>query len=55
MSRDASGTGANGDILSHVISVAHFLVGSTISKVVGDINIVHPKRKDPDNKKKLRL
>ena len=39
MSRDASGTGANGDILSHVISVAHFLVGSTISKVVGDINL----------------
>ena len=55
MSRDASGTGANGDILSHVISVAHFLVGSTISKVVGDINIVHPKRKDPANKKETKI
>ena len=54
MSRKASGTGANGDILSHVISVAHFLVGSTISKVVGDINIVHLKRKDPTNRKQTK-
>ena len=31
------------------------LVGSTISKVVGDINIVHPKRKDPANKKETKI
>ena len=51
MSRDQSGTGANGDVLCHVISVAHYLTGSTISKVVGDYAIVHKKRSDPDNAK----
>ena len=49
MSRDQSGTGANGDVLCHVISVAHFLTGSTISKVVGDYAIVHKERSDPAN------
>lgn len=49
MSRDQSGTGANGDVLCHVISVAHFLTGSTISKVVGDYAIVHKERTDPAN------
>ena len=51
MSRDQSGTGANGDVLCHVISVAHYLTGSTISKVVGDYAIVHKERSDPDNAK----
>ena len=50
MSRDQSGTGANGDVLSHVISVAHYLTGSTIKRVVGDIAIVHSDREDPQNK-----
>ena len=50
MSRAKSGTGANGDVLSHVISVAHYLTGSTIARVVGDIAIVHEKRDDPDKK-----
>ena len=50
MSRDQSGTGANGDVLSHVISVAHYLTGSTIKRVVGDIAIVHGERDDPQNK-----
>ncbi|HBP59361.1 MAG TPA: dehydrogenase, partial [Alphaproteobacteria bacterium] len=49
MSRDRSGTGANGDVLSHVISVGHYLTGSTIKRVVGDIAIVHSERDDPDN------
>ena len=49
MSRASSGTGANGDVLSHVISVAHYLTGSTISRVVGDISVVHENRQDPDN------
>jgi predicted dehydrogenase len=48
MSRDMSGTGANGDVLSHVISIAHYLTGSSISRVVGDIAIVHPERNDPN-------
>ena len=49
MSRERSGTGANGDVLSHVISVAHYLTGSTIRRVVGDIAIVHQERDDPQN------
>ena len=48
MSRDKSGTGANGDVLSHVISVAHYLTGSTIKRLSGDIAIVHPERDDPE-------
>ena len=48
MSRDMSGTGANGDVLSHVISVAHYLTGSAISSVVGDIAIVHSERDVPN-------
>ena len=49
MSREQSGTGANGDVLSHVISVAHFLTGSTISRVAGDYAIVREKRADAEN------
>ena len=49
MARASSGTGANGDVLSHVISVAHYLTGSTISKVVGDISVVHKDRRDPNH------
>ena len=48
MSRAQSGTGANGDVLSHVISVAHFLTGSVVSRVVGDYAIVHDQRADTD-------
>ena len=46
MSRAQSGTGSNGDVLSHVISVAHFLTNSSISRVVGDYAIVHEERAD---------
>ena len=49
MSRDKSGTGANGDVLSHVISIGHYLTGSTISRVVGDIAIIHSKRRDENS------
>ena len=49
MSRDKSGTGANGDVLSHVISIGHYLAGSTISKVVGDIAIIHSQRRDENS------
>ena len=55
MSKKDSGTGANGDILSHVISIAHFLTNSTISKVVADIQIVHKIRKDPKSKKNRKV
>ena len=49
MSRDKSGTGANGDVLSHVISIGHYLTGSTISRVVGDIAIIHSQRQDENS------
>ena len=54
MSRDKSGTGANGDVLSHVISVAHYLTGSTITRLSGDIAIVHPEREDPEATERQR-
>ncbi len=54
MSKKASGTGANGDILSHVISIAHFLTDSEISNVVGDISIIHKERVDPKDESKLK-
>ncbi|MGB1625910.1 MAG: Gfo/Idh/MocA family protein, partial [Candidatus Puniceispirillaceae bacterium] len=52
MSRDKSGTGANGDVLSHVISIGHYLTGSTISRVVGDIAIIHSQRRDENSPNK---
>ena len=55
MARATSGTGANGDVLSHVISVAHFLTGSEIRRVVGDIAIVHEQRTDPKTGKLERV
>jgi predicted dehydrogenase len=54
MSRASSGTGANGDVLSHVISIAHFLTGSEICRVVGDMAIVHPERRDPNSPDNLK-
>lgn len=54
MSRASSGTGANGDVLSHVISIAHFLTGSEICRVVGDMAIVHPERRDPNSPESLK-
>lgn len=49
MSREKSGAGVTGDVLSHVVSIAHFMTGSTISRVVGDISIVHSERSLPDS------
>ena len=54
MARASSGTGANGDVLSHVISVAHYLTGSTIARVVGDISVVHEDRRDPNDEGKTK-
>ncbi len=55
MSRSQSGTGANGDVLSHVISLAHFLTGSEIRRVVGDIAVIHAERADPDRAETRRI
>ena len=54
MQRKTSGTGANGDVLSHAVSIAHYLSGANICRVVGDIAIVHQQRKDPDNPEQWR-
>ena len=55
MSKELSGTGSNGDILSHVISVGHYLINSRISNVVGDISIIHKQRKDPKENEKSKI
>ena len=49
LSRDRSGTGAIADILSHLLSVAHFITNSEVSNVVADIDVVHRQRPDPTN------
>ena len=47
LSRERSGTGAIADILSHLLSVAHFITGSEVSNVAADIDVVHRHRPDP--------
>ena len=47
MNRELSGTGANADVMCHLVSVAHFITGSDISSVVGEYDIVYPDRHDP--------
>ncbi len=47
MNREASGTGANADVMCHLVSVAHYITGSDISKVVGEYDIVYADREDP--------
>ncbi len=49
MSREASGTGANADVMCHLVSMAHFMTGSEITRLVGDYDTVHKERNDPDN------
>ena len=47
MNRELSGTGANADVMCHLVSVAHFITGSDIKSVVGEYDIVYPNRHDP--------
>ncbi len=49
MSREASGTGANADVMCHLVSMAHFMTGSEITRLVGDYDTVHKERSDPKN------
>jgi len=49
MSRKLSGSGANADIMCHLVSIAHFMTGSEISRLVGDYDTVHNQRDDPKN------
>jgi predicted dehydrogenase len=47
MNRELSGTGANADVMCHLVSVAHFITDSEISRVVGEYDIVYADREDP--------
>lgn len=49
MSREASGSGANADLMCHLVSIAHFMTGSVITRLVGDYDTVHNQRDDPKN------
>jgi predicted dehydrogenase len=54
MSREASGSGANADVMCHLVSIAHFITGSEIMRLVGDYDTVHNQRTDPkDSGRKL--
>ena len=47
MSREASGTGANADVMCHLVSMAHYMTGSEVTRVVGDYDTVYKERRDP--------
>ena len=49
MNREASGTGANADVMCHLVSMAHMMTGSEITRVVGDYDTVHKERIEPDS------
>ncbi len=54
MNREASGTGANADVMCHLVSMAHYMTGSEITRLVGDYDTVHKERRDPDNSGQTR-
>ncbi len=49
MNREASGTGANADVMCHLVSMAHYMTGSEITRLVGDYDTVYKERNDPEN------
>lgn len=49
MNREASGTGANADVMCHLVSMAHFMTGSEVSRLVGDYDTVYKTRIDPQS------
>jgi predicted dehydrogenase len=49
MSREASGTGANADVMCHLVSMAHFMTGAEVTRLVGDYDTVYKERQDPNN------
>ncbi len=52
MSREASGTGANADVMCHLVSMAHYMTGSEITRLVGDYDTVYKERLDPETGEK---
>jgi predicted dehydrogenase len=49
MSREASGSGANADVMCHLLSIAHLMTDSEVTRLVGDYDTVHKERDDPNN------
>jgi len=49
MNREASGSGANADVMCHLLSIAHLMTGSEVTRLVGDYDTVHKQRGDPKN------
>ena len=49
MSRKASGSGANADVMCHLLSIAHLMTDSEVTRLVGDYDTVHKQRSDPNN------
>jgi len=47
MSREASGSGANADVMCHLLSIAHLMTASEVTRLVGDYDTVHKQRSDP--------
>ena len=49
MSREVSGSGANADVMCHLLSIAHLMTGSEVTRLVGDYDTVHKQRNDLKN------
>ena len=55
MSREASGTGSNADVMCHLVSMAHYMTGSEITRLVGDYDTVHKQRSRSKKSRDKRL
>ena len=55
MSREMSGSGANADVMCHLVSVAHFITGSKIKRLVSDYATVYPDRMDPKTNTRAKV
>ncbi len=49
MSREDSGSGANADVMCHLLSIAHLMTGSEVTRLVGDYDTVYKQRNDLKN------
>jgi predicted dehydrogenase len=49
MNRESSGSGANADLMCHLVSLAHLMTGSEVIRLVSDYDTVHKQRADPNN------
>ncbi len=49
MNRQTSGSGVNADLMCHLVSIAHFITGSEVTRLVADYDTVYEQRGDPNN------